>query len=152
MDFQLRLPPNPSLRVEHLESSGGLPDIFGPMLFVADGPSTAQLPPAGTNDPARVFFYELDVEWPDPVEAGPRASQFDAPYPLNSPSLRSAFHEAKENAPGSAVAVSIRPHDPDVRLGNGAGGCADAEDGPSFGSPLGLRVSLGEPGEGLHSG
>ena len=51
MDFQLRLPPNPSLRVEHLESVGGLPDIFGPMLFVADEPSTAQLPPevASTN-------------------------------------------------------------------------------------------------------
>ena len=212
MDFQLRLPPNPSLRVEHLESSGGLPDIFGPMLFVADGPSTAQLPPAGTNDPARVFFYELDVEWPDSVEAGPRASQFDAPYPLGTAGLRGAFHDAKGNVPGETVTVSIRPHDPDVRLGLGlaapalqetldltapgvavpffrglpdwdgrfaltnspperfpAGatpgddalalsaasdecGCADAEDGPSFGSPLGFRVSLGEPGEGFRSG
>ena len=121
MDFQLRLPPNPSLRVEHLESVGGLPDIFGPMLFVADEPSTAQLPPAGTNGPARVFFYELDVKWPDPVEAGPRASQFDAPYPLDSTFLRTAFHDAGEAAPPLRVVVTMLPQDQDALLGAGIG-------------------------------
>ncbi|MBR2941612.1 MAG: hypothetical protein IKC14_09935, partial [Kiritimatiellae bacterium] len=119
MEEQLVMPPNDSFRVEFMdeETTPSIATGYTPRRFVADEPSTARLPPSGTNDSVRVFFYELDVEWPDPVEAGPRASQFDAPYPLDSSSLRGGFHDAGGTVPGSSAVVTMRPADPEALLG-----------------------------------
>ena len=108
MDAELALPPVPGLSITNGSERA----------FLARDPVWAELPPEGEAPVVRVCCWELEQETPGAIGSGPRASQFDSPYPLTSPALRKAFHRAREISadPSSPVTVRILPRHPLVGL------------------------------------
>ena len=105
---QLAMPPCAGLAVTNVPTRA----------LLAPDPVWAELPPEGTNAAVRVCCWELAHDTPGEIGSGPRASQFDSPWPLSSPELRRAFHRAKgiKADSSSPVTVRILPRHPLVSL------------------------------------
>ena len=82
--------------------------------FTASSPSAFDLPPEGLEPSRQLIFYELTVGSSARVPSGPRASQYDSPYPLDSKSLRRSYQENHHETTEDRVSVTILPDIPEL--------------------------------------